>query len=356
MANSLVIKVKGTSYRQSKDICAARMLEKGDIVILQREPINEYDSNSIKVMTRTGNMIGYVDREYTELLSQNFDRLIATVESIKNLELPFITIKVIISDTRIPQPEILTDSKQMTASERMMVLEDIVKTSKQDRPFVSIPEGYHSIGCLVSWTNELPRENVLRAKKCKEGESVKLRLNSQSRYKDRIEIYTEDDILIGFIDEEANPGLASAIEYFVSPYIYSCQSFNRMTLRFLCPSEISNALPTSQSFYDYQYKEVGSAQYLAKEDPLAALDIIQYAIEHEKGITAKSVAMTCYWHLKDWESRRAMAQRMIDTIESIPEDELDGFTYNLYHTRTIPELRKNIETCEKKINSKKKKK
>lgn len=350
----VISKVKGTSYRSSKDICAARLLEKGDAIILRQEPDNEHDSNAIQVMTRTGNVIGYVEREYSALLSQNFDRLTASVESIRNRELPFISIKVSINDYPTSKPGIVIDPNQMTASERMMVLEDIVKTSKPSRPLVSIPVGYHSIGCVISWTDELPRENILRAKKCKEGDPVKLMLNSQSRYKDRIEVYTEDDVLIGFIDEEANPGFASVIEKLVSPYIQSYQSFNRMMIGFLCPSEICDYLPSPQGFYNYPYKEVGEAQYMAKEDPLSALDMIQYAIDHEKGIAAKEVAMTCYWHLKDWESRRAMAQRMIDTIESIPEDELDGFTYNLYHTSTIPELRKNIETCDKKINSKKK--
>lgn len=339
------------SYRPSKDICAARMLEKGDTVILQREPDNKYDSNAIQVMTRTGNVIGYVDKEYSELLSQNFNRLIASVESIKNRELPFISIKITISVTPISQQGIVTDPSQMSATERMMILEDLVKTSK---PLDQIPEGCSYMELPLSWTQELPRENVLRAKRCKEGDILKFALPTVARYPGRVEVVTDDNILIGFINEDLYIGLSDMIENVISPSVSRIDRMGRIYVRFYYHD--GNIRITDTGFYDFPYKEVGSAQYLAKEDPEAALDMIQYAIDHEKGITAKSVAMTCYWHLKDWESRRAMAQRMIDTIESIPEDELDSFTYNLFQTRTIPELRKNIETCDKKLNSKKKKK
>lgn len=351
MAHSLIVKVKGTSYRPSKDICAARMLEKGDTVILQREPDNEHDPNAIQVMTRTGNVIGYVDKEYSELLSHNFNRLIASVESIKNRKLPFISIKVTISDTPISQPGIVTDPSQMSATERMMILEDIVKTSK---PLDRIPGGCSYMELPLSWTQELPRESVLRAKRCKEGDTLKFAIPSVARYPGRVEVFTDDEILIGYIDEDLYIGLADMIENVVSPSVSRIDMTGRIYVRFYY--RYGNIRITDHGFYDFPYKEVGSAQYLAKEDPAAALEMIQYAVDHEKGITAKSVAMTCYWHLKDWKSRRAMAQRMIDTIESIPEDELDEFTYNLFHTRTIPELRKNIETCDKKLNSKKKKK
>lgn len=347
----LTSRVKGTLYRPSKDICAARMLEEGNTVILQREPDNEYDPSAIQVMTRTGNVIGYIDREYSELLSRNIDRLTASVESIKNRELPFISIKITISDTLVSQPEIVTDPNEMSATEKMMILEDIVKTSKH---LYQIPEGCEFMELLISWTPELPRKNVLRAKRCKEGDRIKFILPAVARYPGRVEVFTDDDILIGYINEDLYIGLADMIENVISPSVSRIDRMGRIYVRFYYHD--GNIRITDTGFYDFPYKEVGSAQCLAKKDPEAALDMIQYAIEHEKGITAKSVAMTCYWHLKDWESRRAMAQRMIDTIESIPEDELNEFTYNLFHTRTMPELRKNIETCDKKLNSKKKKK
>lgn len=285
------------------------------------------------------------------MLSQNFDRLIATVESIKNLELPFISIKVIISDTPISQPEIVTDPSQMSATERMMVLEDIIKTSK---PMDRIPEGCNYMELTISWTQELPRKSVLRARRCKAGDILKFVLPTVTRYPGRVEVFTDDDILIGYIDENLYIGLSDMIENVISPSVSRIDMTGRIYVRFYYRD--GNIRISDRGFFDFPYKEVGTASYMAKDNPLAALEMIQYAIEHEKGITAKSVAMTCYWHLKDWESRRAMAQRMIDTIESIPEDELDEFTYNLFQTRTIPELRKNIETCDKKLNSKKKKK
>mgnify|MGYP000772508625 CR=1 FL=1 len=351
MAHTLIVKINGTSYRPEKDICAARLLDKDDIVILKQEPDNEHDPNAIQVMTRTGNVIGYVERGSSELLSQNFDNLTASVESIKNREIPFISIKVSINDYPTSQPEIVTDPNQMSATERMMILEDIVKSSK---PLDRIPEGCSYMELPISWTQELPRKNVLRAKHCKQGDRIKFVLPTVARYPGRVEAFTDDDILIGYIDEDLYIGLADMIENIVSPSVSRIDMTGRICVRFYY--HYGSIRISDRGFYDFPYKEVGSAQALAKEDPLAALDMIQYAVDHEKGITAKSVAMTCYWHLKDWESRRAMAQRMIDTIESIPEDELDPFSYNLFQTRTIPELRKNIESCDKKLYSKKKKK
>lgn len=352
MTEEVICRVQGLSYRPSKDICAARMLDKGDVVILRPEPDNEYDSNAIQVLTRTGNVIGYVEKQYCEFLMGNFNRLSAKVGSIKHLELPFISIKVSLLDSPVLQPEVVTDPSQMTASERMMVLEDIVKSSN---PLPKIPEGFNNMELMISWTDELPRKSILRAKQCKVGDSVKFVLPMNSRYPGRIEVFTDDNIIIGYVDEDLYKGLADMVESVVSPSISNIDRINnRICVRFYYKE--GHIGISDNGFLNYPYKEVGSAHYIAKEDPKAALDIIQYAIDHEKGLTAKSVAMTCYWHLKDWESRRAMAQRMIDTIESIPEDELDPFTYNLFHTRTIPELRKNIETCNKKLNSKKKKK
>ncbi len=41
-------------------------VEEGDLLSLEVEPENEFDPNAIKVLSRTGNQIGYLSRETAE--------------------------------------------------------------------------------------------------------------------------------------------------------------------------------------------------------------------------------------------------------------------------------------------------
>ena len=208
-----------------------------------------------------------------------------------------------------------------------------------------------TIQIKISWTEELPRKNILRAKRCVEGEQVKLVESADTRYPGRIEVRTEnDDILIGYLDEDICEGLADTLEDVISPHITKIDMEEPLYVQFNYNSDY--IWPTPESYCAYPFKEVDK-ESMAKENPSAALEMLQYAIEHEKQFTAKRVAMICYWHLKDWESRRDMAQRIINVIVSIPKDELSKFHYILYHNRIIPEMHKIMETCNKKLKPKK---
>lgn len=324
-------------------------------MILQREPNNEYDQFAIKVLTRTGNFIGYVEKERSRMLSERFDYARAEVASIRRTEIPFIDIKVSFAKYPQLQPRIETNPENLSPSERMMILGEIIKDEEPAKTTNQIPSDYYQYGFNISWTEELPRENIIRAKQCKTGDKLKLAVQQSSRYPGRIEVYTDDNILIGFIDEEAALGLAEIFDKISTVSIYSSDGIGKLSGICYIPSYFAKSLPIPHGFFDFPYKEVRDASYIAKEDPNMALDMIQYAIAHEKGIYAKEVALKCFWHLKDWESRRAMAVRMLDTIESINEDELSTFEYQLLKTRKVPELIKIIETCDKRLAPKKKK-
>ena len=120
--SDVLCNLKGLSYRTLKDIGASRLLDPGDLVILQRELDNEYDPYAIKVMTRPGNFIGYVDARYSKMLSQKFDYLTGKVASIRHTEIPFISLRITVSQTPTPQPRVETDPNNLTPSERMMIL------------------------------------------------------------------------------------------------------------------------------------------------------------------------------------------------------------------------------------------
>lgn len=353
MGNKVILQVKGLSYRSPKDIAAARLLDKGDKVVLQRELDNMEDQYAIKVLTRPGNFIGYLDKSYTKMLSQHFDCLLAEVETIKHTEIPYIYLEITIADSPVISTTIITNPSELSAHERMMILEDIVCESSRSDSY--IPEGYGQSGFYISWTEELPRVNILRAKKCKPGDPLKLIRQIPTRYPGRIEVYTTDNILIGYVDEELHSGLSGVIETIAGVTISSIESIDRIHARMYVPLDVMQTLPNPQNHVDYYFKEISDAAYLAKQDPLSALDMIQFAIDHEKGIYAKDVALKCYWHLKDWGARKKMALHMLEIIESMNQEELTPFSYRLFKTRKYQELIKIIATCDKKLNSKTKK-
>lgn len=350
--NEIIVSVKGTYYRKAEDIGAARLLDKGDRVVLQKESGNEFDPYAIRVLTRTGNFIGYVDKRYSKDLCQHFDYLIADVASIKQSDIPFIDVRISISEQPIAQPQIERNKNKLSASERMMILTDSISKTKPDNDGVRNNLGQY--GFLISWTEELPRENIMRAKACRAGDILKLVVQPKSRYSGRIEVYTDDNVLIGYIDEESNAGLSKYINEISSVSISSAESFDQLSGVMYLPTDILQSLPQTHGFLDYPYKEVGQASSITKKDPNMALDLIQYAINHEKGIYAKEVALICFWHLRDWESRRQMALRILNHIDLMNEDEWSSFRFQYFKSRKYQEMTKIIETCDKKLQSKKK--
>lgn len=87
--NRINFAVKGTAYRESEEIYAATMLRAGDFLFLEWEPDNEYDDYAMRVMTPSGILIGYVERQYSKLF---YDKNVpmAEITKITDDDIPFI--------------------------------------------------------------------------------------------------------------------------------------------------------------------------------------------------------------------------------------------------------------------------
>lgn len=92
---SLVFEVKGLVYRDKSAIAASQNLKNGDVLYLEVEDNNIYDPFAMKVRTKSGVFIGYVDRRYSKqcFLRKNEVKEIV-VDSISNNEIPFIEAKI----------------------------------------------------------------------------------------------------------------------------------------------------------------------------------------------------------------------------------------------------------------------
>ena len=63
--------VAGTSFLDLDDI--EPKLKKHQLLMLKREPNNEYDNNAILILTEEGQKLGYVPQEKNEVLSKLMD-------------------------------------------------------------------------------------------------------------------------------------------------------------------------------------------------------------------------------------------------------------------------------------------
>ena len=63
--------IAGTTFLDLEDI--EPKLKKHQLLILKREPKNEYDDNAILILTEDGQKLGYVPQEKNEVLSNLMD-------------------------------------------------------------------------------------------------------------------------------------------------------------------------------------------------------------------------------------------------------------------------------------------
>lgn len=87
--NRVNFAVKGTAYRESEEIYAATMLRVGDFLFLEWEPDNSYDDYAMRVITPSGILIGYVEKQYSKLF---YDKTVSLAEitKITDDDIPFI--------------------------------------------------------------------------------------------------------------------------------------------------------------------------------------------------------------------------------------------------------------------------
>ena len=63
--------IAGTTFLNLKDI--EPNLKKNQLLVLKREPKNEYDDKAIMILTEDGQKLGYVPQEKNEILSRLMD-------------------------------------------------------------------------------------------------------------------------------------------------------------------------------------------------------------------------------------------------------------------------------------------
>jgi len=66
-----VFKVAGVSFYKEN----VKILSQDEILKLELDPCNEYDSNAIKVLNSNGKMIGHVPKEFNIGLCKKFDKI-----------------------------------------------------------------------------------------------------------------------------------------------------------------------------------------------------------------------------------------------------------------------------------------
>lgn len=67
----IVFKVAGVSFHKKK----VESLSEGDILTLQRDPDNKYDSNAIKILNSKEEMVGFVPKDFNSAIVKKFEKV-----------------------------------------------------------------------------------------------------------------------------------------------------------------------------------------------------------------------------------------------------------------------------------------
>ena len=73
-----IFKVAGVSFHKQK----VESLSEGDVLSLERDPDNKYDSNAVKILNPEGEMIGFVPKEFNTAIVRKFKK-VSTVYTLK---------------------------------------------------------------------------------------------------------------------------------------------------------------------------------------------------------------------------------------------------------------------------------
>ena len=91
----MIFEVKGLTYRSAQAQLEAVLLEIGDLLLLEEEPDNEVDASAVKVLTQSGECIGYVDKEHCVSVGALINLIDScTVMKKSRHQIPYITAKI----------------------------------------------------------------------------------------------------------------------------------------------------------------------------------------------------------------------------------------------------------------------
>ena len=66
-----IFKVAGVSFCKT----VVETLREGQILSLEKDPENKYDSNAIKIVTSSGEMVGFVPKQFNLAILNKFDKI-----------------------------------------------------------------------------------------------------------------------------------------------------------------------------------------------------------------------------------------------------------------------------------------
>lgn len=350
--DNFVFKVKGTFYRSQREISEARSLDKGDTLILQTEQNNKFSNSAVQVLSINGICIGYVEKAYSRIVSENIDRIkTCRVVRVSSHEVPYIDGEICFSENKCLQPSIIPKEFQISPEDNM--------NNMASGNFIH--SDYRQIGIAVTGVYEQSREAIAKARNLRQGDNLILKKIEPTKYFPyRIDVYTEDDTMLGFLYPHRLKSLYEnfdkIIRVAVDSPLDSCGSAS-LFIRIFFPNGI--CLHDDYCIgphYIGSYPQLQEANVLKRTDPASALDIALKIADIEKGIDAKFLCCQCYRILKDYESEEKMILSIIDTIDRLTTDDYDPHECIILKNRKKPEMEKRLSVVRSRINSRNRKK
>lgn len=311
--SDILFAVKGISYRDEQAQAAARLCDKGDRLILRREPDNPVDKNAVQVYTMTGQMIGYVERDYAETVSELIDYInTCVVYKVTNHELPYIDALVKFTATPTTQPDFITDPSEMTTRQRM----------QYDSVF-TFSSGYHEAFARIVNNRELPlrsREALAHL----DGASI-IRLEKDDSNPSRpyaVKVFG-NDVLLGWLDFDR---AYVVYNHFDEVKDVKTTRMGRDMVSIMLPKsvdllDIPVDIRARLQVYDAMlWPETSEAFKMRSSDPDRALDILLPIVKKEHDYRAASYCCTCYRALKRPNKELDMVNFILAKIEAHRED------------------------------------
>lgn len=347
------VAVKGIYYRKPEEIYAAQSLSPGDPLILVLEPGNPVDRNAVKVCTREGFHIGYVEADMSDFVRRNLSHVSSCkVKKVSKHEIPFIDATIHFTKEKHEQPGFIPVNLQVTPADR---LRDMRFNIKRDYRYRRVP-------LSVVGTFEEPREAIAKARALKEGDKVILKKAEYSEiFPYRLDVYTEDGTMIGFacgINSHEVYELFDKIHTVLVESSLDTYSHQSLFLYVFFPDDLKwvSTYPSEDIIgFVGPYPQLRLADSIKRTDTAKALEMALPIADKEKGIDAKFLCCQCYRLLKDYKLERDMILRILDRIDTIAPDDISNNEYRILKNRAS-EIMKRLDTVESRLNSKSKKK
>ena len=347
------IDVKGTYYRTPYEIAAASDVEEGDTLILQPEPFNPKDPDAVKVLTLEEVHIGYVQWYAAKKIKDNINHIKScTVTYTSERAIPDIHAKVIFSEKECKQQVFIPEDLRVSPKKRMRDLEFGIQNENKYMTRVTLVEG----------TYEFPYDTILKARALRQGDEIKLKKPAvESKYFPyRLDVYTEDGCMIGFIHGEHGREMFEHFDEIVSTLVESpldAHNHGQLAIKIFLPEyksgrdffpEVSYEITF---YYSGPYPQLAEAESLKRTDQEKALEIALPIAEKEKGIDAKFLCCQIYRLQKEYDKEHELILKIIERIETIKPDEISRNDYAILKTK-LPIMKKRLATVESRLNSK----